>query len=44
MTKFEVLVLFGIGMIVLSVLYLANVIDHLRKDVSEIWRRMPRID
>lgn len=44
MTAFEVFVLLGIGMIVLSLLYLAGVISDLRKDVSEIWRRMPRID
>ena len=44
MSAFEIFVLVGLGFIALGLLAIASELAALRKDVSEIWKRMKRLD
>lgn len=44
MSAFEILLLVLLGLIALFLFYIGASIADLRKDVSEIWKRMKRLD
>ena len=44
MSTFEILMLVGLGFIALGLFAVASGLDAIRKDVSEIWKRMKRLD
>jgi hypothetical protein len=44
MTTFQIALLGVLSMIAAGILYIGGTLADLRKDVSEIWKRMKRLD